>query len=116
MSSFSESRTLILCCISFFLVLEVVYITKSGFFDLKDHVAKYHYERVNAWFNDDPSKNAEGGSRKHMNDKIFKHRSKFGLLEVNFEETSLKFVLKNKNGKGIVSYNLICPKLSMTSV
>ena len=113
MFSFSERRTLVLCCISIFLVLEVVYITKSDFFDLKNHVAKYQFERVNAWFNDDPSKeetvssgskNAEGGSRKQRNDTIFKHRSNFALLEVNIEETSLKFVLKNKKGKGILYF------------
>ena len=69
---------------------------------MKDHVAKYHYEQLNAWFNDDPSKNAEGGSRKQRNDKIFKHRSNFGLLEVNIEDTNLKFVLKNNKGKGML--------------
>ena len=107
MSSLSERRTLLLCFISIFLMLEVVYITKSGFFDLKNLVAKYK-----VWFNDDPSKkvkilpgskNAERRSRKHRNEKIFQHRSNFGSLEVNIEETSLKFVLNNKKGKGILS-------------
>ena len=57
--------------------------------------------RKRKYYQDSGNKNAEKGSRKQRNDTIFKHRSNFALLEVNIEETSLKFVLKNKKGKGI---------------
>ena len=95
MSSFSEMKTLVLCCISILLVLEVVYINMSGFFDFKDLVGKDRSEQFNAWFYNasDKEKIIPGNS--------FFHRTNFGSIEVRVEETSLDFVLNNNNGKGI---------------
>ena len=95
MSSFSEMKTLVLCCISILLVLEVVYINMSGFFDFKDLVGKDRLEQFNAWFyNASDRENIIPGNS-------FFHRSNFGSIEVRVEATSLKFVLNNKKGKGI---------------
>ena len=97
MSSFSKMKTLVLCCISILLVLEVVYINMSGFFDFKDLVCKDRLEQFNAWFyeaNDEDLINP-GNS--------FFHRSNFGSIEVRVKETSLSFVLNNKKGKGTSS-------------
>ena len=95
MSSFSEMKTLVLCCISILLVLEVVYINMSGFLDFKDLVGKDRVEQFNAWFYipSDKEKIIPGNS--------FFHRSNFGSIEVRVETTSLNFVLNNKKGKGI---------------
>ena len=95
MSSFSEMKTLVLCCISILLVLEVVYINMSGFLDFKDLVGKDRLEQFNAWFyiSSDKEKIIPGNS--------FFHRSNFGSIEVRVETTSLNFVLNNKKGKGI---------------
>ena len=95
MSSFSKMKTLVLCCISILLVLEVVYINMSGFFDFKDLVGKDRLEQFNAWFYD------ASDEEKILLEKSFFHRSNFGSMEVRIEATSLSFVLNNKNGKGI---------------
>ena len=88
-------KTLVLCCISILLVLEVVYINMSGFFDLKDLVGKDRLEQFNTWFYNasDKEKIIPGNS--------FFHRANFGSIEVRVEETSLSFMLNNKKGKGI---------------
>ena len=85
-------RTLVFCCISILLVLEVVYINMSGFFDFKDLVGKDRLEQFDAWFYHASDKELTGYS--------FKHFSKFGSIEVNIEETSLNFVLNNNKRKG----------------
>ena len=96
MSSFSDMKTLVLCCISILLVLEVVYINMSGFFDFKDLVCKDRLEQFNAWFYEASDKKG-----KIISGKKFFHRSNFGSMEVRIEATSLNFVLNNNNGKGI---------------
>ena len=92
MTSFSEMRTLVCCCISILLVLEVVYIKMSGFFDFKDLVGKDQLEQFDSWFHD--------ASDKEIPENSFTHHSSFGSIEVNIEETGLDFVINNKNGKG----------------
>ena len=95
MSSFVEMKTLVFCCISILLVLEVVYINMSGFFDFKDLVVKDRFEQFDAWFYD--------ASDKEIPENSFKHLSNFGSIEVNIEETGLTFVLNNRKGKGTSS-------------